>query len=310
MRVVFMGTPDFAVPSLKALLEAGHKVAAVFTQPDRPAGRGKDLRPSPVKEAAQSLNLKVLQPERVKAVDAVQALRALKPECIVVVAYGQILSQEILSLPHWGCINVHASLLPAYRGAAPIHWAIMRGEPVAGVTTMQMDAGLDTGAMLLKAEYPIGAADTTGEVQDALAALGARLLVETLAGLEKGEVKPVPQAGLSSYASLLTREHERIQWQKRAGDIHNQVRGLNPWPGAYTTFKGETIKIWKTRFLEANTADTGTPGQVLRIEDDGITVATGGGLVKLLEVQPAGKRRMAASDFFRGRHGSVGQGFE
>lgn len=310
MRVVFMGTPDFAVPSLKALIEAGHKVAAVFTQPDRPVGRGKDLRPSPVKEAAQSLNLKVLQPERVKAVDAVQALRALKPECIVVVAYGQILSQEILSLPHWGCINVHASLLPAYRGAAPIHWAIMRGEPVAGVTTMQMDAGLDTGAMLLKAEYPIGVADTTGEVHDALAALGARLLVETLAGLEKGEVKPVPQAGLSSYASLLTREHERIQWQKRAGDIHNQVRGLNPWPGAYTTFKGETIKIWKTRFLEANTADTGTPGQVLRIEDDGITVATGGGLVKLLEVQPAGKRRMAASDFFRGRHGSVGQGFE
>ncbi len=310
MRVIFMGTPDFAVPSLKTLVEAGNDVAAVFTQPDRPAGRGKELRPSPVKETAQSLNLKVLQPERVKAVDAVQALRALKPECIVVVAYGQILSQEILYLPHWGCINVHASLLPAYRGAAPIHWAVMQGEPVTGVTTMQMDAGLDTGAMLLKAEYPIGADETTGEVHDALAALGARLLVETLAGLEKGEVKPVPQAGATSYASLLTREHERIQWEKEADAIHNQVRGLNPWPGAYTTFKGETIKIWKTRFLESNTADTGTPGQVLRIEDDGITVATGGGLVKLLEVQPAGKRRMAASDFFRGRHGGVGQGFE
>lgn len=310
MRVVFMGTPDFAVPSLKELAEAGHTVAAVLTQPDRPAGRGKELRPSPVKVAAQALNLIVLQPERVKAAETVRVLKELEPECIVVVAYGQILSKEILSLPRWGCINVHASLLPAYRGAAPIHWAVINGEPMTGVTTMLMDEGLDTGDILLKAEYVIGKEETTGEVHDALAALGARLLVETLADLEKGDVKPVPQEGPSSYAPLLTREHERIEWQKEAQKIHNQVRGLNPWPGAYTTFKREIIKVWKTRVLDLDGDRGEAPGQVVHMSDDGVIVAAGKGFVNLLEVQPSGKRRMGALDFFRGRHGKTGERFE
>lgn len=313
MRVIFMGTPDFAVPSLKALVEAGHDVAAVFTQPDRPAGRGKELRHSPVKEAALALNIKVFQPEQVKGADAVQSLRALKPECIVVVAYGQILSEEILTLPLWGCINVHASLLPSYRGAAPIHWAVMKGETITGVTTMLMDKGLDTGDVLLRAEYVIGEGETSGEVHDALASLGARLLVETLTGLEKGEVKASPQVGPSTYASLLTREHERIQWQKESAAIHNQVRGLNPWPGAYTIFKGETIKLWQTALVDVGrnvNVATKTPGTVVSMENDGLIVQTGGSLLKVVEVQPAGKRRMKALDFFRGRRGVLGEKFE
>jgi methionyl-tRNA formyltransferase len=238
MKLVFMGTPDFAVPSLQALQEAGHQIAGVFTQPDRPAGRGKKMMPSPVKVLAEKLNLPVFQPLKIKTPEAIDSIRKLEPECIVVVAYGQILSPEILNLPPYGCINVHASLLPSYRGAAPIHWAVLNGEQKTGVTTMLMDEGLDTGDMLLAAEYPISSTATTGEVHDALARLGAEVLLKTLRGLQDGTLKPVPQPQEFTYAPPLKREHERIDWSHSALAIHNQIRGLNPWPGAYTTFRG------------------------------------------------------------------------
>lgn len=318
MRLVFMGTPDFAVPSLKALAGGGHQVVGVFTQPDRPSGRGKQMKPSPVKTAALELGLPVFQPERVKAPEAVAELRRLAPECIVVVAYGQILSPEILTLPPKGCINVHASLLPNYRGAAPIHWAVIKGEKVTGVTTMRMDEGLDTGDMLLKAEYPISAKATTGEVHDALAELGGKLILVTLSGLAKGEIRQIPQEGPSNYAPLLTREHEQIDWGASAWKIHNLIRGLNPWPGAYTTFRGEPVKIWQSSLPEGENAGeirtsglglrTSIPlGEVVRVLEDGLLVGSGDGFIKIREMQPAGKRRMPAREFFLGRHGEAGE---
>jgi len=246
MRLVFMGTPDFAVPALRALVSAGHDVVGVFTQPDRPAGRGKNLKPSPVKVVAEELGLAVFQPEKIKTPEGIQQLRVLEPEGIIVVAYGQILSKEILELPAKGCINVHASLLPSYRGAAPIHWAVMRGETRTGVTTMLMDEGLDTGGMFLKREVLISNEATTGEIHDELAALGGELLIDTLNGLEKGDLIPIPQTGESNYAPLLKREHERLDWSRRADELHHQIRGLNPWPGAFATFRGENLKIWRS----------------------------------------------------------------
>ncbi|MDP4127948.1 MAG: methionyl-tRNA formyltransferase, partial [Bacillota bacterium] len=241
MRIVFMGTPDFAVPALRALVNGGHSVVGVFTQPDRPAGRGKNLKPSPVKVAAEELGLPVFQPARIKTPEGIQTLRDLAPECIIVVAYGQILSKDILQLPPKGCINVHASLLPAYRGAAPIHWAIMKGETHTGVTTMLMDEGLDTGDMLLKREVAISDKTTTGEVHDSLATLGGELLMETLSALEMGKLIPIPQTGESNYAPLLSRNHERLNWSRGAKELHDQIRGLNPWPGAFATFRGENL---------------------------------------------------------------------
>ncbi|CAA7602761.1 methionyl-tRNA formyltransferase [Acididesulfobacillus acetoxydans] len=377
MRLVFMGTPDFAVPSLEASVGAGYEVAGVFTQPDRPAGRGQLMKPSAVKTAALALGLPVFQPERVKSPEAVAQLRDLAPEGIVVVAYGQILSSEILALPRRGCINVHASLLPAYRGAAPIQWAVIRGEKVTGVTTMLMNQGLDTGDLLLQAEYPISAEAAGGEVHEALARLGATLLLDTLAGVEAGTVRPVPQTGPGSYAPLLTRKDEKIDWAGGSWAIHNLIRGLNPWPGAYTTFRGESLKVWQssppeeetspgesagesagkrytetgarnspgeervrsgtqTNYTRVRSKKTGRgqpaagpekssgktlagvwdsgfgtpanwPGEVLRIEGDGLAVRTGDGWLKIKEVQPAGKRRMPARDFFLGRHGEAGE---
>ena len=309
-----MGTPDFAVPTLRALVENGHDVVGVFTQPDRPAGRGKNLRPSPVKVAAQELGLSIYQPEKVKTPESIQLLSELGPEAIIVVAYGQILTKEILELPRFGCINVHASLLPDLRGAAPIHWAIIHGEKKTGVTTMQMDVGLDTGDMLMKAECPISEESTTGEVHDALAQLGGELLIKTLSALAKGELDATPQVGETRYASLLKRDHEKIQWSKSAQDIHNQIRGLNPWPGAYTTFRDENLKVWKSKvYNEALT--TSTPltstalGEVLESTNDGLLVQTGEGIILITEVQPAGKKAMSARDFFLGRRAQAGERF-
>jgi len=320
MRLVFMGTPDFAVPALRALVSAGHDVVGVFTQPDRPAGRGKNLKPSPVKVVAEELGLAVFQPEKIKTPEGIQQLRVLEPEGIIVVAYGQILSKEILELPAKGCINVHASLLPSYRGAAPIHWAVMRGETRTGVTTMLMDEGLDTGGMFLKREVLISNEATTGEIHDELAALGGELLIDTLNGLEKGDLIPIPQTGESNYAPLLKREHERLDWSRRADELHHQIRGLNPWPGAFATFRGENLKIWRSMpllqldkelgmetSLKGATAD---PGQILQVLEDSLVVQTGNGVLRILEVQPAGKRAMPAKDFFNGRHGQVGEKFE
>ena len=327
MRLVFMGTPDFAVPALRALVRAGHDVAGVFTQPDRPAGRGKNLKRSPVKVAAEELGISVFQPEKIKTPEGIEQLRALAPDSIIVVAYGQILSREILQLPSRGCINVHASLLPNYRGAAPIHWAVMKGETRTGVTTMLMDEGLDTGGMLLKREVLILADVTTGELHDQLAALGGELLITTLYELEKGSLIPIPQTGKSNYAPLLKREHERLDWSRRAIELHHQIRGLNPWPGAFTTFRGENLKVWKStsllqmekylepegRKFESRTSNiesrvkAAAPGQILQVLEDGLVVQTGDGVIRILEVQPAGKRAMPARDFFNGRHGQVGE---
>lgn len=315
MRLVFMGTPDFAVPSLQALVEQGHEVVGVFTQPDRPAGRGKNLRPSPVKVASQELGLAIYQPEKVKTSEVIELLKGLRPEAIIVVAYGQILSKEILGLPRYGCINVHASLLPDWRGAAPIHWAILHGENRTGVTTMQMDVGLDTGDMLMKVEYPISEESTTGEVHDALAQLGGALLIKTLDALSKGDLQATPQEGGTRYASLLKREHEEIRWSRSAQDIHNQIRGLNPWPGAYTTFRGENLKVWKSKATEALVTRSelmNTPvkiGEVLESTNDGLLVQTGEGVILIIEVQPAGKKIMSARDFFLGRRAQVGECF-
>lgn len=314
MRIVFMGTPDFAVPCLRALVNAGHEVVGVFTQPDRPAGRGKNLKASPVKMAAEELNLQVYQPEKIKTLESIQSLRDLAPQCIVVVAYGQILSKEILQLPSEGCINVHASLLPTYRGAAPIHWAVLRGEKVTGVTTMLMDEGLDTGDMLLKKEIKISEEITTGELHDQLATLGAEILIETLSQLEERSLHSTPQTGESNYAPLLKREHERLDWSRGAYELKDQIRGLNPWPGSYTIFRGENLKIWKSvPYLIPNEevplqeGNAGKPGQILKILENSLLIQTGDGVLRIFEVQPAGKRIMSAKDFFNGRHGQIGE---
>jgi methionyl-tRNA formyltransferase len=317
MRLVFMGTPDFSVPSLRALVKGGYNVVGVFTQPDRPAGRGKKLKSSPVKIVAEELGLAIFQPEKIKTPEGIQQLRALAPDRIIVVAYGQILSREILQLPSKGCINVHASLLPSYRGAAPIHWAIMRGETRTGVTTMLMNEGLDTGDMLLKREVQISDEVTTGEIHDELAALGGELLIDTLNELEMGRLIPTPQTGESNYAPLLKRSHECINWSRRAAELHHQIRGLNPWPGAFATFRGENLKIWRSipfilldKDLEAEVLSkvaTADPGQIVQVLEDSLVVQTGDGLLQILEVQPAGKRAMPARDFFNGRHGQVGE---
>ncbi|WP_425807191.1 methionyl-tRNA formyltransferase [Desulfitobacterium sp. Sab5] len=308
MRLVFMGTPDFAVPTLQALVAQGHEVCGVYTQPDRPSGRGKNLKPSPVKVAAQELGLPIYQPERIKKPEVVAQLKELRPEAIIVVAYGQILSSDILRLPPKGCINVHASLLPKYRGAAPIHWALMEGETVTGVTTMLMDEGLDTGDMLLKGEIRISDEATTGEIHDALAQLGAQLLIKTLVGLKEGTVIPQKQNGETCYASLLKREHEKIDWSRGAQEIHNQIRGLNPWPGAFTTFREENLKVWKSKILPSSQAQA-QPGEIVELSNEGIVLQTGSGLILLQEVQPAGKRAMSARDFYLGRHAQTGEPF-
>jgi len=315
-----MGTPDFAVPALRALVSGGHEVVGVFTQPDRPAGRGKNLKPSPVKVVAEELGLAVFQPEKIKTPEGIHQLRALAPDGIIVVAYGQILSREILQLPSKGCINVHASLLPAYRGAAPIHWAVMKGETCTGVTIMLMDEGLDTGDMLLKREILISNEATTGEIHDELATLGGELLIDTLNGLEMGRVTATPQTGNSNYAPLLKREHERLNWASKATELHHQIRGLNPWPGAFATFRGENLKIWRSTPLLRMNKDlepeglskvaTADPGQILQVSEEGLAVQTGDGVLQILEVQPAGKRAMPARDFFNGRHGQIGERLE
>jgi len=309
MRVVFMGTPDFAVPCLQALLQAGHQILAVVTQPDRPKGRGQQLAQSPVKIEALAAGIQVLQPEKVRETNFAAQLRELKPEVIVVVAYGQILPLEILELPWYGCINVHASLLPKYRGAAPIHRSIIEGEQKTGVTTMQLDRGLDTGDMLLKAETQIHPADTAGSLHDRLAQLGGNLIVETLAGLLEGSLKPMPQDNAqSTYAAVLTRQDELIDWERENTQVINQVLGLNPWPGAYTTHQGKIIKIWLAQPVPAEVAGIAAAGTVVQVDKNlGFTVQTGKGQVQVQEVQPQGGKRMAAAAFARGYNLTPGQ---
>jgi methionyl-tRNA formyltransferase len=294
-RVVFMGTPDFAVPCLRAIVSAGYEVCGVVSQPDRPKGRGRKMCPSPVKEAALAMGLKVVNVERVKDPAFLVQLQEWAPDVAVVVAFGQILPEAVLRVPRLGCINVHASLLPAYRGAAPIHRVIIDGGTQTGITTMQMDHGLDTGDILLADAVGIPPDMTMGELHDVLSARGAALIVETLEQLFSGTVRPVPQDSTqATYAPMLDRKQEHIDWKKSAQEIHNLVRGMNPWPGAYCIFNNMTLKIWRTRVIHS--AGPLTPGRVLSATSDGFLVETGQNLIELLEVQPESKRRMGARD--------------
>lgn len=300
LRVVFMGTPDFAVACLDMLVAQQYDVVGVVTQPDRPKGRGQKLGQSPVKEAALAYGLSVMQPLKVKEAAFQAEMSLLKPDLIVVVAFGQFLPKIMLDLPPLGCINVHASLLPAYRGAAPIHWAIIKGEQVTGVTTMYMDVGMDTGDMILKAEVPISENATTGMVHDQLKESGASLLRETIELIaSKKAPRKVQPHEKATYASMLTRELEAIDWKKSAIDIHNLVRGLNPWPGSYCFHQDKTLKTWQMRIHESESHTT-VPGKIIKITTDGFIVETGQGTLEVLEVQPASKRRMSAKDFVCG----------
>lgn len=307
MRAVFMGTPEFAVPCLHQLA-ACTQVVGVYTQPDRKQGRGLSLTAPPVKQVALELGLPVYQPTRLRSEDSWQQLQALAPDIIVVVAYAQILTPRILALPRYGCVNVHASLLPAYRGGAPIHWAIVNGETETGITTMLMNSGLDTGDMLLQERLEIGANETCGEVHDRLAVLGAEALARTLTALAKNLLTPTPQPETgASYARNLTKQDGLIDWSKNAQAIHNLVRGLNPWPVAHTLYSDKTLRIFGTSLLpDASYATTTAPGCVVDITEQGPVVATGDGFLLLHEVQPANKRRMSGADYARGHGLAVG----
>ncbi len=304
MDVVFCGTPRFAVPTLQALLDAGEfKLRLVVTQPDRPRGRGLQLAPSPVKQLALSRNLPVVQPAKIKENPEFRAqLQAIRPQAIVVVGYGRIIPQWMIELPPLGNINLHASLLPKYRGAAPIQWAIANGESVTGVTTMRIDAGLDTGDILLQREVSIRADDTAESLAPRLAEEGARLMVQTLCGLREGRITPRPQDHTqATLAPVLTREDARIDWRRTAREIWNRMRGFQPWPGAFTTFRGKNLNLWEARPLEAAFAPPPRMSGEIRIQDERLLVACGGGTaLELLTVQPEGKRRMSARDFLHG----------
>jgi methionyl-tRNA formyltransferase len=310
LRLVFMGTPDFAVPCLDMLVKEGYEVAAVVTQPDRPKGRGQKLAYSPVKEAALAYQLPVLQPKNIKDDDFHDQIVSLSPDVIIVVAFGQFLPKKILDLPSHGCINVHASLLPKYRGSAPIHWSIINGETITGITTMFMDVGMDTGDMLIKADLPISPDDTTGSLHDKLKNLGATVLFDTLNQLSTGTALRQPQNDAeATYARMLSRDTERIDWHQPAVDIHNLVRGLNPWPVAYCRLQNKSLKIWQTKVYNSSQACS-EPGRIVKITKEGLVVETGKGTLEVLEVQPESKRRMKAIDCVCGYCLTVGNMFE
>lgn len=302
MRIVFMGTPDFAVPSLQALIDAGHDVCAVYTQPDKPQGRKQILTAPPVKTLALEHDIPVFQPNTLKNEDEQARLRELAPEVIIVVAYGKLLPKAVLDIPPHGCINVHGSLLPRWRGAAPIQWAVIAGDEMAGVTTMQMAEGLDTGDMLLTYETKVGEKETAGELFDRLAQSGAELLTQTLVKLD--EITPRPQDDAQScYAHMLDKQMAVIDWSKSAHEIDCLIRGLNPWPIALTTLSGERLKV----FAAEKAAGNGEPGTVLEADPKkGLTVACGEGALKLIEIQLVGGKRMKATDFLRGHAIEVG----
>lgn len=304
MKIVFMGTPDFAVAALKALIESGHEITAVVTQPDKPKGRSKEPQPSPVKECALAHRITVLQPRRIKTPEAVSQLRQYEADVYVVAAFGQLLSQEILDIPRFGCLNIHASLLPKYRGASPIQHAIIDGEEKSGVTIMQMDAGLDTGDMLYKKEAEITAEDTFETLHDKLMELGGKAIVEALALLEAGEIIPMKQCDEEScYASLIDKSMGRLDFGKSAVSLDRLIRGMNPWPSAYTFYKGKQLKIW--RAVPVKTAEQiasleADCGVVCAVEKDYFDVAAGEGILRIFELQLEGKKRMSTHDFLLG----------
>lgn len=299
MKIVFMGTPDFAVGALEALVEAGHEVVAVVTQPDKPKGRGKELQQTPVKACALKYNIEVFQPVKIKTPEAVEVLRGYGADLFVVAAFGQILSKEILDMPKYGCVNIHASLLPKYRGAAPIQWAILDGEKETGVTIMQMNEGLDTGDMLTKVIVPIENADTGESLFDKLAEAGAKLLVETIPQIEAGTLKPEPQDdSLSTYAKMIKKEMGLIDWKKEAIVLERLVRGMNSWPSAYTHFNGKTLKVWEAAV--EGSENKAEPGTVVEVTKNSIKVQTGQDLLVLKQIQLEGKKRMDVAAFLLG----------
>ncbi len=299
MKIVFMGTPDFAVPSLQILIEEDYNVLKVVTQPDRPKGRGKKITMPPVKQMALKHNLQVYQPHSLRERETIEILEKLEPDIIIVVAYGNILPKEVLSIPPLGCINVHASLLPKYRGAGPIQWAIINGEASTGITTMYMEEGLDTGDMILKKELRIGENETAGELHNRLSLLGSNALGETLKLIEKGSAPRIKQDHKkSTYAPMLTKDLGNIKWDKTADEIHNLIRGTIPWPVAYTTYKDRNMKIWKSRVARGNASEL--PGKIIEITKDEIIVSTGKNNLIIEEVQFSGGKRLTVRDFLVG----------
>ncbi len=301
MQLVFMGTPDFALPSLKALHTSGHTLSAVVTQPDSPQGRGQRLFPPPVKVQAEAAGIKVLQPQKLKDPAFLDELARLSPDLIVVVAFGRILRPEVLQLPRLGCMNVHASLLPKYRGAAPIAWAIIKGEKQTGVTTFKMDEGMDTGGIYLQESVEIKPSDTAGSLAIRLSEVGARLLLRTVEGIEAGALTPIPQDHTQvTLAPMLTKEQGEVDWRLPAHQIADLVRGLIPWPGAYTFYREERWKLWGV--TERDTVTDQQAGAILKVGKDSIEVAAGRGVVEIRELQPANGKRMSAREFVAGHH--------
>jgi methionyl-tRNA formyltransferase len=306
MKLVFMGTPLFAVRPLQALAQAGHELGGVVTRIDKPAGRGRAVAQPAVKIAAQQMGFTVHQPGRVRDLEFIETLRKIAPDVIVVAAYGQILPKDILELPKYGCVNIHASLLPLYRGAAPINWAIIRGETETGITIMQMDEGMDTGAILMQESMPIDPKDTAGTVTEKLSDLGAGLIGKALLLIKAGSLKPVLQDhAKATLAPILKKQDGLVDWTSAAAEIHNRVRGVNPWPGAYTYLDGKLIKI-----LETGVADGQGGAGVIHERDGGVLeVGTGTGLIHVLRIQPEGRKPMTAADFIHGHRGLAGKRF-
>ncbi|MCD8216770.1 MAG: methionyl-tRNA formyltransferase [Clostridiales bacterium] len=299
MKIIFMGTPDFSVGTLEALIEAGHEVVLAVTQPDKPKGRGKSVQFPPVKEAALAHGIEVFQPCRVREPECIEYLKTFRADIIVVVAFGQILPGEILEMPPCGCVNVHASLLPKYRGAAPIQWAVINGEKISGVTTMRMDEGLDTGDIILQEEVALEEKETGGSLFEKLSGTGARLCVKTLEVIENGTAVYTPQDhAQATKTGLISKKFGLIDWNRPAAQIECLVRGLNPWPSAYTKLNGKTFKIWAADVISENTGKT--PGSITKVTKDAVFVQTGEGILVLGEVQLEGKKRMRCGDFLRG----------
>ena len=310
LRIVFCGTPEFAVPSLRALIaEPDFEIAGVVTQPDRPRGRGQDIQASPVKETAVAAGIPVYQPEKIKSDEGFEYFQRVAPDVLMIIAYGQIISERLIAIPRLGWINLHASLLPKYRGAAPINWAIVNGEKITGLTTMQIDAGLDTGPLLLKYETSIAADETAPELTARLAEAGGALIVETLRKLDRGELVPVAQDNSqATVAPILKKEDGRIDWRLSAYKIYNRIRGLQPWPGAFTAFRGKNCRIWG-KPLE-RVAAGGMPGAILPTREDGLLVICGSStLLQIEQVQIEGRNRVTDGEFMRGAHIVPGERF-
>lgn len=300
MRIVFMGTPDFSVPTLESLIGSRHEVVAVVTQPDKPKGRGHEVQMSPVKEAALKAGIPVYQPAKAREASFVEAMRQLAPDVAVVIAFGQILSGELLRVPRYGCVNIHASLLPRYRGAAPIQWAVINGDTETGITTMMMDEGMDTGDMLEKTVVPLTGQETGGSLFDQLSLLGGELILSTLDKLEAGTLVPIPQdQEEATYVKKISKSLGEINWGRDAASIERLIRGLDPWPSAYTYLDGKMLKLWKAAVLPPD-EDGAVPGQVLEAGDGGLKIQTGHGVLQILSLQLEGRKRMDTAAFLRG----------